>query len=665
MSNPGYPPIRPTPEKTEDAPTLAKPSQPNNANIWDFLDYYCGLKTGPGYAVLIKGPWGSGKTHLVENFFKAHPGLKKIYVSLYGVGSIADVESAFFAALHPNLSTPGMKIAASVIKGLLKNAKIDIDVFSGGQIDATGAVMEMKLPPFLSDAKNRVLIFDDLERCKMPLKEVMGYINAFVEHDDTKVILLANEDEILKPGPDGYLTQSGADYKDTKEKLIGKTFAIKADFPGAFEGFVAAVSDNTVRQFYVTKRGMIETLFNASEKDNLRVLRQTMLDFERLTGALEPAHRNRTEALGDVMSPYFALSFEMKANRIESEDVGKFSLPDWGQLLSGKNDSSQAKTRKRYPEVKFENAIIGMDVIRDALFDSRIDAVLIRERMANSKYFSAPQNQPPWRTLWYAMTLPDSEAQAAVDIVEKLIKEQAFTIQGEILHVVGERLWLARINAIPQSVADVENESIAYITALYKSGKLDPTKSMLDRIGRTEMSYGGLGFMERETKAFNAVAKHLAELEQKAAEDQYPAKSHALLEEMSRDTDLFVRRLVISNSEDNIYAEVPILPCLVPGEFVHRLLSLTPDRRRTVLVAFSARYSHLYATPKLVAELPWLEHVKALLEKEIAGMPAISKYALGGTLEHCVSEPLKAAHEQAANLAASKKAEEAELVVVT
>ena len=50
----------------------------------------------------------------------------------------------------------------------------------------------------LSIGLNSILIFDDLERCKIPINDLLGYINQFVEHLNLKVIIVANEKEINK-----------------------------------------------------------------------------------------------------------------------------------------------------------------------------------------------------------------------------------------------------------------------------------------------------------------------------------------------------------------------------------------------------------------------------------------------------------------------------------
>ena len=44
-----------------------------NLHITEFLNYYCDLPTAPQYAVMLKGKWGSGKTHFI-NEYNVSPG---------------------------------------------------------------------------------------------------------------------------------------------------------------------------------------------------------------------------------------------------------------------------------------------------------------------------------------------------------------------------------------------------------------------------------------------------------------------------------------------------------------------------------------------------------------------------------------------------------------
>ncbi|MEC4817740.1 MAG: P-loop NTPase fold protein, partial [Scytonema sp. PMC 1069.18] len=107
-----------------------------NSHIETYLDYFCGLSHAPGFAVLLKGQWGCGKTWFI-NRYREKPktnNQKFLYVSLYGMTSFSEIEDTFFQQLHPVLSSKGMAITAKIFKGFLKGA-LKIDLNSDGNDD--------------------------------------------------------------------------------------------------------------------------------------------------------------------------------------------------------------------------------------------------------------------------------------------------------------------------------------------------------------------------------------------------------------------------------------------------------------------------------------------------------------------------------------------------
>jgi len=97
-----------------------------NESVIAFLTDYCEPNGLFDYAVMLRGPWGSGKTYLIRKFLEALGPKKSLYVSLYGVSSVRQIEDAFFTQLHPVLGSKGMKVAAAVARGALKSTlKID------------------------------------------------------------------------------------------------------------------------------------------------------------------------------------------------------------------------------------------------------------------------------------------------------------------------------------------------------------------------------------------------------------------------------------------------------------------------------------------------------------------------------------------------------------
>lgn len=166
------------------------------------------------YAVMIDGEWGCGKTYFIkEKLYKelekyenehrqsdyGYQQRKIIYISLYGVKTIEEVTKQLFmealiakAGKGKGMIKKGTEAISSVLPALfdiLKNKGIELDV------NNITEAMEKLVP-----IKNSILIFDDLERCDCPINEILGYINLFVEHENMKVIIIANQKEIGKGG---------------------------------------------------------------------------------------------------------------------------------------------------------------------------------------------------------------------------------------------------------------------------------------------------------------------------------------------------------------------------------------------------------------------------------------------------------------------------------
>lgn len=164
------------------------------------IKYYVGNKFY-NYAVMIDGDWGSGKTHFVKQVLL--PELKKetktsIYISLYGVRNIGELSKKIYIEfllkdkadkINPTLLT-GATEALDVVSGL-------ISPFIGKYVDIE--IKEKKIQNLVQKfvpIKDCILIFDDLERCNCPMKEILGYINGFVEQAGMKVLIIANQNEL-------------------------------------------------------------------------------------------------------------------------------------------------------------------------------------------------------------------------------------------------------------------------------------------------------------------------------------------------------------------------------------------------------------------------------------------------------------------------------------
>lgn len=117
----------------------------------------------------------------------------------------------------------------------------------------------------------KLLIFDDLERCDIPMKKLLGYLNFFVEQCNCHLIVIGDEDKIAEG-------ENKKIFGEFKEKTIGREFEIATDIHSALDTFVNQTPKN---DFVVGHQEQIEKFFAMTECDNLRILRQALWDFAR------------------------------------------------------------------------------------------------------------------------------------------------------------------------------------------------------------------------------------------------------------------------------------------------------------------------------------------------------------------------------------------------
>lgn len=169
------------------------------------------------YAILIDGEWGSGKTFFVKNTLyeeiekqeKCRERQRPIkYISLYGCKTINDIQENIAWSFAENArdkikdkanwGKTGDKVSENI---LLSSKKI-------GNAILKKFIPETSIYEIASDWLNLssfIFVFDDLERCDCAISEVFGFLNELVEHENTKVIIIANEKELSGKAEPKYL----------------------------------------------------------------------------------------------------------------------------------------------------------------------------------------------------------------------------------------------------------------------------------------------------------------------------------------------------------------------------------------------------------------------------------------------------------------------------
>jgi GTPase SAR1 family protein len=496
-----------------------------NEHVEEYLDYYCNLSHAPNYAVLLKGEWGSGKTWFIEKFCEKlnDKKYKFLYVSLYGMTAFSEIEDAWFQQLHPILSSKGMAITGKILKGFVKGTfKIDLNSDSKEDLSTSYQIPDINFPDYLKDTDKSILIFDDLERCKIDIENILGYINYFVEHKDLKAIIIANEDELIKLTTD----KIGTSYKAIKEKLIGKTFDIHTDFNSASKDFINTVDEPEIKQFLFDNISIIKGLYHETKYKNLRNLKQIIWDFERIYKVLPNRAMHKSELLKELLQTLTIFSIEVRRGSMLPRNINKLKEQYYSKLLPKpreKNkfhqptDSHQNNTKQdedslqdiidKYPMLNLYQ-LLPNEIWWQSFFDQGIiDVEQLRQSVLSSQYFQ-DENTPNWMRLWYFLELTDNEFDDLLKRVESEYIKREFSNLGEIKHITGIFLELSEIGLYYKPKQDILQNAKSYIDNVDSLKEINLV-NFASSFYKERSGYNGLVFFNKESKEQDLRKGHL------------------------------------------------------------------------------------------------------------------------------------------------------------
>jgi hypothetical protein len=608
-----------------------------NQHIVEFLDYYFQLPVQPEYAVLLKGPWGGGKTWFVRQMVDrlTEGNQKSLYVSLYGLSTTQSIDQELFRQLHPILGSKAAVFIGRFARGAIKGAThIDINADGNDDVSVDVNLEGASLPKWMIEGKEAILIFDDLERCAMPLQVVLGYINNFVEHAGRKVVIVADEDKMI--ARESHLQEDDSlAYKKIKEKLIGKTFRVAANLDGAVAAFMSQIASQAAKQAFEDNAESVRQLFNASGYQNLRHLRQALLELDRLIHGLDPKVQAVKALVEHLIRMFLIYSFEIRGGNIAPEqikDIGRGFYTRFAGSENKQQENIYTKLSAKYPGIPLYNSLLPEMLWYEILANGHIDYDQIHAALDKSSYF-ASKNQPEWVRLWHWFDLNDHEAETFLRAVMLKVKKREYEEIGVVLHVFGMMIWFAEIGALPTTNSTLVADAKSYIDHLKQLGKLmSPSRIAMQRI-MDHQSANGLGFQSYDSSEFRSITAHLERRRQEVQDEGFPEEAQALLDLMNTDIDTFVRRLINCNHTDCLYPDVPILRHIDKNSFVTKFVSLLPGRQGTVRQMFEERYKFDNRKQTLASERSWLLSVAKLLrveQKKLAGK--LSAHSIGSTV---------------------------------
>ncbi|WP_108811880.1 P-loop NTPase fold protein [Sphingorhabdus sp. Alg231-15] len=576
----------------------------NNSHLEDYLKYFFPLDN-PGYAVLIEGQWGIGKTFVTKKILQ---GMKKdyLYVSLYGVSSDAEIEDAIIAQVLQNsfgglskITMKAISYSSQIVRGNLKKLGLE----------------KLNLSEFSEKLKNKILVFDDLERSNLDVSELLGHLNTFVEHAGLKVILICNSEQF--PDPEKF--------RETKEKIVGHTLIVRPEFGDAFSAFCQQIHCPKTKKFLNENEALAGNIFKQSESKNLRVLRQTLHEFERLYRCLPNEVENYPENLKLLFSIFAAYSFETKLGRLQKADFNNraYSIVWAGIRQKGKSDEAKSAIKvssERYAGIDLTDSVLTDDLLAEMLFDGRYDKAKIRASIEDSHRFRSIEREPEWRTVWHWAERADEAIISAFETLLKNFNAREYTEIGVILHVFGIMLGSVEKKLSSFTIPQVKEMCRSYVDDILEKQSLE---TIDDRSSFTFGDSHGLGFTNEDSDEFRELREYLRTANKTALSQNYDHIGMELIENLPDQWSEFCEKVWGDGAKGNFQYK-PIFANADEGKFVATLLSLETHIQRKVFQALNYRYREGNLETNLPSERQWVKRVRDLLldkKNEMSGLP--------------------------------------------
>ena len=321
-------------------------------------------------AIMLTGEWGSGKTYYIEKglvpFLKENK-TTAVVVSLYGLDDISMISKSIYMELrmstlggkHSETVTTGKVIAKNVLKNITGLAGINLGL---DDKDLTELYESVNL-------KDKLLIFEDVERSNISVTRLLGYVNGLVERDGVKVLLVANENEILRKterkmefdfsrisdnkksdNTEKEVPEEVKLYLRIKEKTISDTIQFNGDFEQAVKKIIKGFDNYKLNMIFQRNQELYKMVSNTVRNICGKNLRTFIFAIQKTVDIIDKIDSN------DYEDDFFKCL--MFGNICLSSNIKADEFPKWdgNDYLSTKLGSNEMPLmRFAYDYIRWQN----------------------------------------------------------------------------------------------------------------------------------------------------------------------------------------------------------------------------------------------------------------------------------------------------------------------
>lgn len=602
-----------------------------NEHISSYLDEYINMQN-PQFAVMISGKWGCGKTYYIKRKIQAWNdeignkkssredtiALKPIYISINGVSSIDGVVRKIKSAVCPLLYSKGAKMAKAIIYSALQitsKAWLDVDKDGSGEDLTTLLDADSFVDIFKSTSDkitgNKVLIIDDVERCKIPIDELFGFVNGIVEHSNSKVILICEENKLTSVASNEDLTIS---YNEFKEKLVGQTFEYTIELDTIVRSFIEK-SGIVVRQC----RSLIMDLLRASGCENLRVIRWGLFDitrfFDMIPKGIKEDNTRYETFVNNVVAYLLIVSIEYRLGNKDIEQFQSFSFSDTSNGINQEYGLKYNSILERYGLYRSVYTIPIAHLVkfvRDGYVDS-VKVLLQNCRMFQSRHLAN------WEKLWYRYKLSNDEFVDLLKQEQRRFYKKELSFVFEVLHLSGIFLSMEKSGLVKMKRETIVRTAKQNIANIYRHYPND--------LSRLYQSNQGYEFQDADSAEMRELVEYSQGLCQEAVRKQENDYVKSVWDKFGQDANHINLSKLFAESTPTrrcTYAMNSIFIQVSPRIIVSKILALSNERKWDFSFFILERYNGvLYEEMK--SDIPALEAISKLLKSRAKRLRLIDK----------------------------------------
>ena len=270
----------------------------------------------PDYAVMIDGPWGSGKTYWVRNTVipeAAKRRYRPIYVSAASATSPTALEKTIFVArfmrrneakeIDPGLLEAALSVGQAVPAGAVATRLLAIISRSAGKAVARGLSFDKTL-----------IVIDDLERVHHDITahDLLGHMfQRFVDSGHAHMLVVGN----LQKLNDGRDNGSAGQFNDVREKYIRLVVPFRPSRKEQVQDLIAPIKVLAVRN---AAEQAINDFADVYRDFNLRTVQYVVSQLQHLETVLDEYATQLS--VGDIVTTMMVFATELAGGHVPPTD---------------------------------------------------------------------------------------------------------------------------------------------------------------------------------------------------------------------------------------------------------------------------------------------------------------------------------------------------------